>query len=206
MPFVSTGPLRGRIRSSDKLRYRLAGYTPGSLIQGIEIFPDASACPGDGLPVDIIRPGGRALFVGIGSNQAGIDSEGRPINQPFCHAASDNGLEQLAQQIAIAEAAMPILEERRVVRHLAIEAEPAEPAVGEVQVHLLTPAVRSECRSRSQPAAPGRAVRDQSNAGRSSYRMAPDGPEPPTNRQSDQSTSACEWREHVAQVRNSRAA
>src|SRR4051794_11809943 len=67
-----------------------------------------------------------------------VDSEGRPINQPFCHAASDHGLEQLAQQIAIAEAAMPILGEGRVVRHLAIEAEPAEPAVGEVQVHLLT--------------------------------------------------------------------
>src|ERR1700730_6284880 len=78
-----------------------------------------------------------ALLVGIGSNQAGIDSKGRPINQPFCHAASDHGLEQLAQQIAIAEAAMPILREGRVVRHLAIEAEPAEPTVGEVQVHLL---------------------------------------------------------------------
>ena len=32
---------------------------------------------------------------------------------------------------------MPILGEGRVVRHFAIEAEPAEPAVGEVQVHLL---------------------------------------------------------------------
>jgi len=85
----------------------------------------------------IIRPGRRALLVGVGSNQAGIDSEGRPVNQPFCHAASDHGLEQLAQQIAIAEAAMPILGEGRVVRHLAIEAEPAEPAVCEVQVHLL---------------------------------------------------------------------
>ncbi len=32
---------------------------------------------------------------------------------------------------------MPILGEGRVVRHLAIEAELVEPAVGEVQVHLL---------------------------------------------------------------------
>ena len=32
---------------------------------------------------------------------------------------------------------MPILGEGRVVRHLTVEAEPAEPAVGEVQVHLL---------------------------------------------------------------------
>src|SRR5467141_4938857 len=128
---LSAGPLCGRIRPGDELRYRLAGCAPGSLIQGIEIFPDGSARLGDGLPVYIIRPGSRALLVGIGSNQAGIDSKGRPINHPFCHAASNHGLEQLAQQIAIAEAAMPILGEGRVVRHLTIEAEPAEPAVGE---------------------------------------------------------------------------
>src|SRR6476660_8889760 len=40
---------------------------------------------------------------------------------------SDHGLKQLAQQIAIAEVAMPILGEGRVGRHLPIEAEPAEP-------------------------------------------------------------------------------
>ena len=76
---LSAGPLCGRIRLGDELQYRLAGCAPGSLIQGIEIFPDGSARPGDGLPVDIIRPGSRALLVGIGSNQAGIDSKGRPI-------------------------------------------------------------------------------------------------------------------------------
>jgi hypothetical protein len=32
---------------------------------------------------------------------------------------------------------MPILGERRLVRHLAIEPEPTESAVGEVQVNLL---------------------------------------------------------------------
>jgi hypothetical protein len=61
--------------------------------------------------------------------------------------------------------------------------------------------VRSECRSSSQPATSGRAVRDQSKAGRSSYKMALDGPEPLTNRQSDQSTSASGRPEHVAQER-----
>src|SRR2546430_9876661 len=105
MPFVSAGPLRGRIRPGDELRFRLAGCAPGSLIQGIEIFPDGSARPGDGLPVDIIRPGSRALLVGIGSNQAGIERKGSPVDQPFGDAAPDHSLEQLAQQIAIAEAA-----------------------------------------------------------------------------------------------------
>src|SRR5438046_2723521 len=143
MPFVSAGPLRGRIRPGDELRYRLAGCAPGSLIQGIEIFPDGSARPGDGLPVDIIRPGSRALLVGIGSNQAGIDRKGSPVDQPFGDAAPDHSLEQLAQQIAIAEAAMPILGEGRVLWHLAVEPEPTEPAVSEVQVNLLAQPTQS---------------------------------------------------------------
>src|SRR5882724_3024337 len=42
----------------------------------------------------------------------------------------------LAQDCGIAEATMPVLGESRVVWHLAVEAEPTEPAVGEVQVHL----------------------------------------------------------------------
>src|SRR3954462_8702640 len=82
-------------------------------------------------------PGGRALLIGIGGNQAGIDRKGSPVDQSFGHAAPDHGFEQLAQQIAIAEAAMPILGESRVVWSLAIEAEPTEPPVGEVQVNLL---------------------------------------------------------------------
>ena len=93
MAFVSAGPLCGRIRPGDELRYRLAGCAPGSLIQGIEIFPDGSARPGNGLSVNIVRPSSRALLVGIGGNQAGIDRKSGPLNQSFCHAAPDHGLE-----------------------------------------------------------------------------------------------------------------
>src|SRR6266436_5807763 len=76
-----------------------------------------------------------AELVGIGGNQAGIDRKGSPVDQPFGPAAPDHGLEQLSQQIAVTEAAMPILEEGRVVRHLAVKAEPTEPTVSEVQVN-----------------------------------------------------------------------
>ena len=68
MPFVSAGPLCGRIRPGDELRYRIAGCAPGSFIQGVEIFPDRSARPGDGFLVNIIRPGSRTLLVGISRN------------------------------------------------------------------------------------------------------------------------------------------
>ena len=84
-----------------------------------------------------VRPSGRALLVGIGGNQAGIDRKSGPLDQPLCHAAPDHGFEQLSQQIAIAEAAIPILGKSRVVRYLTVEAEPTEPAVSEVQVNLL---------------------------------------------------------------------
>ena len=103
---MSPGPLCGRIRLGDELRYRLARRAPSSLIQGVEIFPDGSASTGDGLPVNIVRPSGRALLVGIGGNQAGIVRKSGPLDQPFCHAAPDHGLEQLSQKIAIAEAAI----------------------------------------------------------------------------------------------------
>jgi hypothetical protein len=55
------------------------------------------------------RPSSRVLLVGIGGNQAGIDRKSGPLDQSFCHAAPDHGLEQLSQQIAIAAAVMPIL-------------------------------------------------------------------------------------------------
>jgi hypothetical protein len=33
----------------------------------------AAARPGDGLPVNVIKLGSRALLIGIGSNQGGVD-------------------------------------------------------------------------------------------------------------------------------------
>src|SRR5712675_2570195 len=82
-------------------------------------------------------PAAERCLLASAAHQAGIDRKGSPVDQPFGHAAPDHGLEQLSQQTAVTEAAMPILGEGRVVRHLAVEAEPTEPAVGEVQVNLL---------------------------------------------------------------------
>jgi hypothetical protein len=44
----------------------------------------------------------------------------------------------MTEHIALPEAAMPVLGERRVVGHCFLEVESAEPAVGQVQVYLLT--------------------------------------------------------------------
>jgi hypothetical protein len=46
-------------------------------------------------------------------------------------------LENMAQHIAVAEAAVPVLGERRVVGHLVVEVEPAEPTEGQPVFDLL---------------------------------------------------------------------
>jgi hypothetical protein len=50
-----------------------------------------------------------ALPVGIGLDHAGVDCERLAANQPLGHAALDGRLEYLAQQIALAQTAMPVL-------------------------------------------------------------------------------------------------
>ena len=82
----------------------------------------------------------RALLVGIGLDQAGIDRKAFAADQPLVHAAPHHRLEQVAEEIALAKAAMAVLGEGGVVRHLALQAEAAEPAVGQVQVHLFAQA------------------------------------------------------------------
>src|SRR5215471_4484596 len=68
-----------------------------------------------------------------------------PPDQTFSHASLQHGLEHASQQITLTEAAMPVLGERRVIRHRAIQAQPAEPPVGQIEVNLLTqPPLRSD--------------------------------------------------------------
>lgn len=85
--FVSPGPLRGRIGSRDKLRHRLARCTPSRFIQRVEVLADGPPRPGKRVPVMVLSPHSGALLVGVGSDQAGIDGEGRSIDQPLRHAA-----------------------------------------------------------------------------------------------------------------------
>ena len=65
----------------------------------------------------------------IRADQAGIDGEPLGAHQTFSDTTLDGHLEQLAQQVAVAEPAVPVLGERRVIGHSAVEIEPAEPAI-----------------------------------------------------------------------------
>ena len=48
----------------------------------------------------------------VGHDDAGVDREGLAAHDPFLHAAPHHRLEQLAQEIALAEAAVSVLGER----------------------------------------------------------------------------------------------
>src|SRR5215472_19081261 len=78
-----------------------------------------------------------SLPVGVGLDHAGVDREALAADQPLIDAALHCRLEHAAQQIALAEATVPVLREGRMIRHRTIEPKPAEPAVAEVQVDLL---------------------------------------------------------------------
>ena len=79
-----------------------------------------------------------ALAVSIGDDHAGVDGEGFAAHQPLGHAARHHRLEHLAQKIAVAEAAVAVLGERRVVGHVAVDAQPTEPAIGQIEMNLVT--------------------------------------------------------------------
>jgi hypothetical protein len=58
-------------------------------------------------------------------------------DQPRVGTAPHRLLEQDAEDAGIAEAAMPVLAERRVVRHRRVERQSAEPAISEVEADFL---------------------------------------------------------------------
>src|SRR5690348_9940942 len=101
---------------------------------------------------DILRPLGRSpLAVALSHlryrsafrirlDQAGIDRKAFTTNQPLVDTALENSLEHPPQQIALAEAAMPVLGEGRMIGHAAIEAKSTEPPIGQIEVDLLAQA------------------------------------------------------------------
>jgi hypothetical protein len=80
------------------------------------------------------------LPVRVRLDQAGVDCNAFAADQTLVDAATQDSLEQASQQIAIAEAAMSLLREGRMVGHIAIEPEPAKPTIGKIEVNLLAQA------------------------------------------------------------------
>ena len=117
----------------------------GSLaVERGQILPDRAARPLLVRPVDLgaLDP---LETAGVGLDHAGIDREAFAADQARGHARRNHLFEDLAQDIAVAEPAVPVDREGRVVGDLVLQTQPAEPAVGQVQLHLLAqPPLRAD--------------------------------------------------------------
>jgi hypothetical protein len=101
-------PLRRRIGRRDELGPDLTGHTERGIIQGRQILTH-------GMPgilaeiVDVVAIAwNRTLLVGIGGDQAGIDSKSFAAHQALTQAPFHHRLEQVPQHIALPEPAMPV--------------------------------------------------------------------------------------------------
>ncbi len=130
-------PARRGVGEVDPLRLDRRGSAEGSIIEDLKILSDRTTGT---FGRETFFPRNRALAVDIGADQARIDREAFCSHQSFSHAALHRHLEELAQQVAVAEPAVSVLGEGGVIGHRPLEIEPAEPAIGEVEVHLLAQA------------------------------------------------------------------
>src|ERR1700722_2442062 len=84
----------------------------------------------------------------VSHDYTGVDRESLASHDPFFHAARPPGLEQLAQEIALAEAAVAVLGKRRMIGDVAVEPQPTEPAIGQIKMDLLAqPSLRANAES-----------------------------------------------------------
>jgi hypothetical protein len=140
MPLVSTGPLRGRVRWRDELRLRRAGGAEGRIVQCRQIRTDSLSCIRAKVIGVPLVAGNRALLVGIRRDQARIDGKAFATDQPLAQAAFHHRLEQMPQDIALPETAVPVAREGRMVGHLAVQPQTAKPSVSQVEMDLLAQA------------------------------------------------------------------
>ena len=112
---------------------RLGGYrrcaAESGIVEDLEILAHGTA---GSLGRQSLFARNRSLPVDIGADEARIDRKTLRADQPLGHASLNGHLEQFAQQVAVAEAAVPVLGEGRVIGHRAIKIEAAEPAIGKV--------------------------------------------------------------------------
>src|SRR6185312_17525238 len=114
-------PACRRIGWRQELRRHLARSAKGGIVEHSEVLIDS---PAGHLGRKALRSFDALLPVRIGLDQAGIDSKTFAADQALVHAPTQDGLEQLAYEITIAEAAMAVLREGGVIRNVCFQAQP----------------------------------------------------------------------------------
>jgi len=138
------GPLRSRIGRGDILGrpVRCLG-----VVQRLEILADRMGERRLAIPS---RFDARDTFltIGICFDDAGVYGEPLASDQTFGETAIKHLLKHEAQCVVVAESPVAILRERRVIGNSIFQAEPAEPAIGEVQVDLFAqPTLRANSKA-----------------------------------------------------------
>ena len=106
-------------------------------IKGLQVFPNWAT----GLlcirPINLcaLDPSEAAS---VGLDHAGVNGEALATHQTGFHAAAHHVLKHGAQNVTVAEPAMAIDREGRVIGDSVLKAEPTKPAIGQVKFNLLT--------------------------------------------------------------------
>jgi hypothetical protein len=142
LPAMGGGVARCRIGRREILRRHFCRRSEGRIVERRQILLHR---PAGGARGQALRPRAAALPVGFGADETAINGKTLAADQTLGQAPLDRRLEEPAQQVAVAETAVAVLREGRMIRHRAIKAEPAEPPVGQVQVNLFAqPALRAD--------------------------------------------------------------
>ncbi|MGY3582567.1 hypothetical protein ACVIGB_008368 [Bradyrhizobium sp. USDA 4341] len=75
--------------------------------------------------------------IGVGLDQARIDGKSFTADQLFLDTTVQDVLEHAAEEIAFSEMTRSVLRERRVIWHRTVQAEPAKPAVSQIEMNLI---------------------------------------------------------------------
>src|SRR5260370_24783522 len=77
------------------------------------------------------------ITAGIALHHAGVDREPFALDKTRVHARPNHTFEYVPEDVALAEAAMPIDRECRVIGNPVVEVEPTEPAIGKMQLDFV---------------------------------------------------------------------
>ncbi len=130
-------PARRWVGGRHELRRDLGRCSESGIVEDGQILVDSSA---GGLRWKSLVAFDPLLPVGIGFDQARIDCKSFTTDQSLLDAAAQDALEHSTEEIVLPEATMPVLGERRVIRHRTVQTEAAEPPVGQIEVGLIAQA------------------------------------------------------------------